>query len=65
MKPKLAAGVTCDFVNAAPEGAKFTTVMISPLFFLCSLLTSVPRQRESRPEVQTGSFGHKRLSSVR
>ena len=46
MKPTLAAGVTMDFIHAAPKSAKWSTVMVSPLFFVCSLLTRVPRLRE-------------------
>ena len=61
MKPKLALGVTADFLNAAPKSARLGTILVSPVFFFCCLLTSVPRQRETR--VRSGSAQYSLLGS--
>ena len=62
MSPKLAAGITWDFVSAASKSAWISTAVVSPLFFLCCLITRVPRERESRSQSHIGWFGRGRLS---
>ena len=51
MKPTLAMGVTWDFVNAASKSSRISTVAVSPVFFVCCLLTRVPRQRETTTRI--------------
>ena len=50
MEPRLAAGVTRDFLEAGSEGGRLGALLFSPLFFLCCLLTRIPRQQERRTE---------------
>lgn len=64
MKPTLAAGVTLDFLHAAPKSAKLSTMIVCPLFFLCSLLTTVPRQREGKLDRRGQGVGGRGLSSA-
>ena len=64
MKARLAAGVTSDFIHAASPEARLGTLLVSPLFFLCCLLTRIPRRRESRTEYSR-VMGERRLFTLR
>ena len=47
MTVELAAGVTLDFYRASEPQARFSTAMFCPIYFVCCLLTPVPRIRET------------------
>ena len=49
MNLRLAAGVTRDFYEASTPEERFGAAILCPVYFVCCLLTRVPRQRESGP----------------
>ncbi len=57
MKVRLAAGVTKDFYEASTPKERLGAALLCPIYFLCCLLTRVPREREIHARVAVAGRG--------